>query len=234
MLENEETMVGFSESLKFASMTHRINDYCNANPGGDNVQNYLTLRAQKARGFNPPQRGGLSLDAIHADLEQIVLGSAAIVGSTLDSSHDLVARNFKADVVIIDEVSTINEPAALVPFRDQRPDVVILAGDLRQLPPQTFSKPGENPLVEYLQISFAERWCDTASPKFPVVQLKRNYRQRGDMFRLTNEVFYKSEMEQCAPPLSRTAQDKEDSIMKGFGQPGFGRGVFTRTPRNRV
>jgi superfamily I DNA and/or RNA helicase len=85
--------------------------------------------------------------------------------STCDSADRLKDRGFKANVVLLDEASTITVPAALVPLTDQaiirdRDDtgikLLVIVGDHRQLNPAVTSDPGQNPYAAAIGFSFLD------------------------------------------------------------------------------
>lgn len=97
----------------------------------------LARRAASTSASQTPRVDALKAEILkEADIICCTL-SAAGSSSLLDAA--LRSSNFKVSALIIDEATQATEPSTLIPFK-YKPDVIVLAGDPRQLRPTVLSR----------------------------------------------------------------------------------------------
>ncbi|KAF2274440.1 uncharacterized protein EI97DRAFT_129598 [Westerdykella ornata] len=106
VLEEEEIVLPQEAGLKTASFAYRLEEYCTEHEEDELVQRFRTVREYRAnmnKDFSETNQK--SYDVVMGYLEKRIFKAALVVGTTTTMSHDLFARGFEADVVVIDEMS---------------------------------------------------------------------------------------------------------------------------------
>ncbi|ETO21592.1 putative DNA helicase [Reticulomyxa filosa] len=104
-------------------------------------------------------------------------------------------KNLRFPLIVMDEASSLFEPAALVPIVQTTPDAhVVLIGDQKQLPPTVFSKEAKDlglgvTLFDRF-INRLDRLSWLLSPQLSQTLLSVQYRMHPDIAYWPNKIFY--------------------------------------------
>lgn len=227
-------------SMIFATMSHRIMDWVQANSQTRLAMNYLDHlkhRAEGAKSLKPPpfENGPQPYHEVIQSLKKAILANMLVVGCTSAASIELYTHGFTADLVICEEASTLNDLAALVPLTDQRRvRGVILNGDTKQLGLRSPSAQEKaNPHGNWLTTSILHRW-PKINPSLPVIKLTEVYRQVEELFNLTNSLYYNEEMTIVPTAPVHTDTRLSQPISQGMSRNAFFHGLFKRRHTKRL
>ncbi len=112
-----------------------------------------------------------------------LISQADVVCATNVSSGADLLRDFRFDVVVLDEATQAMEPSSLIPMT--KANKWVLAGDHKQLPPTVLSREASP-----LNFTLFERWMAEYEDHAGIM-LTVQYRMHKKIMRFPNEAFYK-------------------------------------------
>ena len=209
-------------------MAARVREYLRIHPEERDVIDLQSHMDAQAAGqvYKPPglNRG---LTAVLARLTVKVCDTMLLVALTTFASSALARINYFADVVAIDEAAQATEPDAVNVLLEQtKVKLVILAGDVKQLPPIVKSLQAKsNPWATILVISMMQRLL-SAYPNILKFELTRNYRAHRQMIRMAAKIFYNGNMSEGEHPVGYWTSPL-DQIVLGLLRNGH---IFPQDP----
>ena len=117
--------------------------------------------------------------------------TGVIVATPGSGCHSNLVRNFKADIVMIDDASCVGEAEFLMAIRYHNPKFFVVVGDPNQpghFVHESYDRPVTNPFTEFLKRSPLERALSYGG----VVksQLASNHRGKNDLSALASKIIY--------------------------------------------
>jgi regulator of nonsense transcripts 1 len=139
-----------------------------------------------------------------------------LVAPTTFASSALVRINYFADVIAIDEAAQVTDPDAVNVLIDQtKVKLVILAGDIDQLPPVVKSlQARSNPWATILVVSMMQRLLG-AYPDVSTFELTRNYRAHPQLVHMAAKIFFERKMNAHLHPAGHW-DSRLDRIVRGL------------------
>ena len=179
ILEEEELMIGEVEDDLFEiSLYKRMYDYSTRKPDLPHVSEYRLHRAARAKDCEPvrvaapyvPEHPVLDWSAAASAVERDVFEESLVLAGTCFTACQLGQHGLVADTAMLDEASqTTESTGAAVLYKQKDLDLLILRGEVKQLPPVVTSAPGADPYANLLRVSIMERWA-RANPGLEAVQ----------------------------------------------------------------
>ena len=234
-LETEEqTVAEVNSRLLQYTLTKRLEKYCNEHPKESAAIHFLEHR--RARVLNEElvesvyshyyeDRTKTPQEA-YREIETALFMESFIVAATNHTARDFYGRGYHADVVIVDEASTIADATACVLLSDQyMTNLVVLCGDLKQLPPRVASRDTQNPMRALLDDSVMRRWI-AANRSIPVIELIQDLRRVKELFDFTNVLFYDNKLTLGTHSAIHKEKRVSSAMRSAFTRSNFFKGLL--------
>ncbi|KAF2870647.1 AAA domain-containing protein [Massariosphaeria phaeospora] len=177
--------------MRHCSQADRIGKLATANPDSEHAVEYLKLRGMIARGAPPRERHGYTMTDCRDQLTQ-----TSVVATTMAKIARLVELGFdSADVVIMDEASTITNAQSLL-LHQICTRLIVTAGDTLQLFSTCISLPAQrNSYGAFAQLSVLEAWPCINAGRVEVVSMNNDYRSVTELMAMSNSLWCGGQMQ---------------------------------------
>ncbi|KAI9790749.1 MAG: hypothetical protein M1816_004891 [Peltula sp. TS41687] len=138
-------------------------------------------------------------DNLHGHYEQYITGD--LKPKDYNAASSFVWRNFKAQVLCVDEAGMATELDVAIGISHFNPEhIIIMTGDDKQLPPVVLDKTRSNPFVNQIKKSLFARLCGLG---YPVTFLSHQHGMTIGLVQTSSDLFYNGRLED-GPALPRS------------------------------